>query len=50
VLDAIDRAYLAAGREKQNEAQERELALAAAERGAAHHTRLGLAASSALRF
>ena len=48
LLDATDRAYLAACNDKQSEALAAERALAAAERRAAQRTRIGLAASSAL--
>ncbi len=48
LLDATDRAYLAACREKENEGRSKELALAAAERRAAQRTRIGLVVSSIL--
>jgi conflict system STAND superfamily ATPase/TIR domain-containing protein len=48
MLDATDRAYLAACREKEKEARDREVALVAAQRRAAQRTRIGLVASTVL--
>jgi hypothetical protein len=48
MLDATDRAYLAACREKENEERVRELALVDAQRRAAQRTKIGLAVSSVL--